>query len=48
MYLFTNLSARAGDDTRSIFKLNLIQSIPSPRLVASPRLKNQVIPTIYP
>ena len=26
----------------------LIQSIPSPRLVASPSLKNPVCPTIYP
>ena len=25
-----------------------IQSFPSPRLVASPRLKNLVCPTIYP
>ena len=40
---FTNPSARAGYDTRSIFK----RSFPSPRLVASPRLKNLVYPTIY-
>ena len=38
-----NPSDRAGYDTRSIFKRSLlvwIQSFPSPRLVASPRLKN--------
>ena len=38
-------------DTRSIFKRSLTglnQSFPSPRLVASPRLKNLVRPTIYP
>ena len=45
--LFTNPSARAGYDTRSIFQV-WIQSFPSPRLVASPRLKNLVCPTIYP
>ena len=46
-----NPSTRAGYDTRSIFKWSLqvwIQSFPSPRLVASPRLKNPVYPTIYP
>ena len=51
VYIFTNPSARAGYDTRSIFKWSLqvwIQSFPSPRLVASPRLKNLVCPTIYP
>ena len=52
LFIFTNPSARAGYDTRSIFKRNLtgflIQSFPSPRLVASPRLKNLVCPTIYP
>ena len=52
LVLFTNPSARAGYDTRSIFKRSLtgfwIQSFPSPRLVASPRLKNLVRPTIYP
>ena len=51
LYIFTNPSARAGYDTRSIFKRSLtglIQSFPSPRLVASPRLKNLVWPTIYP
>ena len=42
--IFTNPSVQAGYDTRSIFK----QSFPSPRLVASPRLKNPVCPTIYP
>ncbi len=42
--IFTPSSARAGYDTRSIFK----QSFPSPRLVASPRLKNLVCPTMYP
>ena len=49
--IFTNPSTRAGYDTRSF--LNgvwqvWIQSFPSPRLVASPRLKNQVCPTILP
>ena len=39
-----NPSARAGCDTRSISK----RSFPSPRLVASPRLKKSVCPTIYP
>ena len=51
MYIFTNPSARAGYDTRSIFKQSLtrlIQSFPSPRLVASSRLKNSVCLTIYP
>ena len=45
LVLFTNPSAR------SIFKRSstgLNQSFPSPRLVASPRLKNLVCPTIYP
>ena len=47
--LFTNPSARAGYDTRSIFKRSLTSfNFPSPRLVASPRLKNLVCPTIYP
>ena len=46
--IFTNPSARAGYDTRSIFKRVWIQSFPSPRLVVSPRLKNLVCPTIYP
>ena len=49
LVLFTNPSARAGYDTiifkRSLTGLN--QSFPSPRLVASPRLK-KVRPTIYP
>ena len=36
-FIFTNPSARARYDTRSI------QSFPSPRLVASPRLKNQSV-----
>ena len=44
IYIFTNPSVQAGYDTRSIFKWNF----PSPRLVASPRLKNLVCPTIYP
>ena len=42
--IFTNPTARAGYHTRFIFKQNLtglIPSFPSPRLVASPRLKNQ-------
>ena len=50
-----NPSARAGCDTRSIFKrsltgLNSEFSLNSefPRLVASPRLKNSVCPTILP
>ena len=47
-----NPSARAEYDTRSIFSAEFlqvwIQSIPSPRLVASPKLKNTVCPTIYP
>ena len=42
--IFINPSAWARYDTGSIFK----QSFPSPRLVASPRLKNPVCPTIYP
>ena len=49
--IFTNPSARAGYDTRSIFKRSLTDlnsEFPSPRLVASPRLKNPVFPTIYP
>ena len=45
--IFTNPSARAGYDTRSTFKV-WIQSFPSPRLVASLRLKNPVFPTILP
>ena len=44
--IFTNPSARAGCDTRSIFKQSLT-GFPSPRLVVSPRLKNLVCPTIY-
>ena len=47
--LFTNPSAQAGYDTRSIFKRSLkglILEFFSPRLVASPRLKNPVCPTI--
>ena len=46
-----NPSARAGYDTRSIFKAEFSRfefSFPSPRLVASPRLKSLVCPTIYP
>ena len=49
--LFTNPSARVGYDTRSIFKRSLTglnSEFPSPRLVAKPRLKNLVCPTIYP
>ena len=38
-----NPSAQAGYDTRSLFKW----SFPSPRLVALPRMKNPVCPTIY-
>ena len=51
LVLFINPSARAGYDTRSIFKQSLtvwIQSFPSPRLVASPRLKNLVCLTLLP
>ena len=51
IYVFTNPSARAGYDTRSIFKRSLTgltSEFPSPRLVASARLKIQVCPTIYP
>ena len=42
---------RAGCNTRSILKRVyqvLIQSFPSPRLVAIPRLKRPVCSTIYP
>ena len=39
LYIFTKPSARAGYDSRSIFKQVSIQSFSSPRLVASPRLK---------
>ena len=39
--IFTNPSARAGYDTRSIFKRSLTG-------FNSPRLKNLVCPTIYP
>ena len=49
--IFTNPSARVGYDTRSFLSgvlQVLIQSFPSPRLVASPRLKNTVCPTINP
>ena len=45
LILFTNPFAQAGYDTRSIFKrslTSLIESLPSPRLIASPRLKNPV------
>ena len=47
-YEFTNPSARAGYDTKSILKQSLIQSFPSLRLIAYQRLKNTVYPTIYP
>ena len=49
--IFTKPSARAGYETRSIFKRSLTglnQSFPSPRLIASPRLKDTVCPTYYP
>ena len=49
--IFTNPSARAGYDTRSIFEVQFNRfefSFPSPRLVVLPRLKNPVCPTIYP
>ena len=47
--IFTNPSARAGYDTRSIFKWSLtgLNSVFPSRLVASPRLKNSVCPAIY-
>ena len=48
--IFNNPSARAGYDTRPIFKWSLTglnSEFPSPRLVASPRLKNPVCPNIY-
>ena len=45
--ILTTPSARAGYDIRSIFKWSLT-GFPSPRLVASPRLKNLVCPTILP
>ena len=47
IYIFTNPSARAGYDTGSFFKRSLT-GFPSPRLVASPRLKNPVCLTILP
>ena len=46
-----NLSARAGYDTRSFLsgvKQVWLQSFPSPRLVAIPKLKNPVYPAFYP
>ena len=49
--IFTNLSARAGYDTRSILSGVLqvwIQSFASPRLVASPKLKNPLSPYYLP
>ena len=49
--LFTNPSTRAGYDTRSNFKWSLTglnSQFPSPRPVASSRLKNLVCPNIYP
>ena len=53
LVLFTNPSARAGYDTRSIFlkaKFNRFEFrvFHLSRLVASPRLKNLVRPTILP
>ena len=52
LIIFTNPSTRAGYDTRSIFERSLTglnsEVFPSPRLVASIRLKNLVCPTIYP
>ena len=48
LILFTNPSTRAGYDTRSIFLSGVYRVWISPRLVASPRLKNLVCPTIYP
>ena len=50
IYIFTNLSTQTGCDTMSIFKWSLqvwILSLPSPRLVAIPRLKSPVFTTIY-
>ena len=43
--IFTYPSARAGYDTRSIFKQSFTVFL---LLVASARLKNLVCPTIYP
>ena len=47
IFYLPNPSARAGYDTRSIFKRSLTalnSEFSSPRLVASPRLKNPVCP----
>ena len=47
--VFINLFAQAVCDTRSIFKWSLtglIQSFPSPRLVAIPRLKRTSYPML--
>ena len=51
IYIYQTLPARAGYDTRSIFKRSLTglnQGFPSPRLVAPPTLKKLICPTIYP
>ena len=52
LILFTNPSAQAGYDTRSNFLAEFnrfeFRVFPSTRLVASPKLKNLVSPTIYP
>ena len=45
MNVFTKISARAGCDTRSIFKGGLNSSFPA-RPVTMPRLKSPVCPTI--
>ena len=49
--IFTNPSARAAYDTRSIFKWSLTglnSEFSFSLIVASTRLKNLVCPTIYP
>ena len=52
VHIYYPRSARAGYDIRSIFLSGVqqvsIQSFLSPRLVASPSLKNSACPTIYP
>ena len=48
IYIFTNSFARAQGEFLSGVEQVWIQSFLSLRLVASPRLKNPVFPTIYP
>ena len=50
LIIFTNPSTRAGYDTRSIFKRSLTglnSDFSFSGIVASPRLKNLICPTIY-